>query len=160
MDYYLWNSNALPFHLINLITHGFNCCLSYLFLIKCLSKKTLKKNTANTSFISQNGSSSYNNGLKFNVKISTRISAKNRKICFWASLLFAVHPIHVEPLGGLVGRADLFSAFIFLLSYILVSNETNLRSAIQISICGIFGSLFKENSIVIVVRFYRYEIYD
>jgi hypothetical protein len=45
----------------------------------------------------------------------------------FASLLFAVHPIHTEAVAGIVGRADLLAGFFFLLSLIAYSNSVPSR---------------------------------
>lgn len=115
-DYAIWGNNPLPFHLLNIVIHGLNCCLVYFFLKKCINSndKTWKD------------------------------------LAFWASILFSVHPVHVEPLGGLVGRADLLAAFIFLAGFILAPEDVPWCPLV-ISFFAIFGSLFKENAIILSV---------
>jgi hypothetical protein len=112
----------------------------YLFLRKCVS--TFVNDSRQKTPPKSNGPSP-----------ATVLETKHKKDneCFWASVLFCVHPIHAEPLGGLVGRADLLSALVFLLAYILISDVPSLKTTIQLTLVGIVGSLFKENTIVIIV---------
>ncbi len=42
---------------------------------------------------------------------------------FLAGLLFAVHPLHVEAVANVVGMAELFSAFFFLLACLLILGD-------------------------------------
>lgn len=72
---------------------------------------------------------------------------------FWGALLFSVHPVHVEPLGAIVGRADLMAAFVFLVgAFCLVNNEiTSYRNATLLSLASVFGALFKETAIALSV---------
>ena len=64
-------------------------------------------------------------------------------------LLFAVHPIHVEAVTGLVGRADVLSGC-FCLTSVLIYQRTCIRKSIQWNWMGIvvlsaaFGMLSKE----------------
>ncbi|VDM19079.1 unnamed protein product [Hydatigera taeniaeformis] len=77
-----------------------------------------------------------------------------------AALLFALHPIHVEAVTGVVGRAELLSAvFIFtsLLTYLnLVGSEEvtvffEVRHLLTVSFLVILGTLCKEQCITVVV---------
>jgi hypothetical protein len=59
----------------------------------------------------------------------------------------------VEPLGGLVGRADLLSSLVFLVGFKLSPENTSsslVRAFYTVGV-GVLGSLFKENAIVVVV---------
>ncbi|VDO09654.1 unnamed protein product [Rodentolepis nana] len=76
-----------------------------------------------------------------------------------AALLFAVHPIHVEAVTGIVGRAELLSA-IFVFASILIyldiikSESSKLISGftrlLAIAILVIIGTLCKEQCITVV----------
>lgn len=46
----------------------------------------------------------------------------DKRTQFYALLLFAVHPIHVEAVCGIVSRSDLLGCLIFLLSGIFYFN--------------------------------------
>lgn len=75
-------------------------------------------------------------------------------ICFYASLLFAVHPIHTEVVSGIVGRAELLSGIIFLICiWIYVNSKLPFGTiAIILSVLSLAGLLCKENAIMILVR--------
>lgn len=40
----------------------------------------------------------------------------HKLVCLWAGSLFASHPVHVEAVGGVVGRAELLAGFTFCLA--------------------------------------------
>lgn len=84
----MWGLNPFGYHLENLLIHGLNCGLVYFFLIKCLQVGMSPMKRSSTFEVLEN-------------------------IAFRASLLFAVHPIHVEPVGGVVGRADVSATGLF-----------------------------------------------
>ncbi|XP_054263996.1 protein O-mannosyl-transferase TMTC2-like isoform X1 [Macrosteles quadrilineatus] len=46
-----------------------------------------------------------------------------------AAALFAVHPIHVEAVAGIVGRADILSAIFFLMSFLFYVNYVKVRDS-------------------------------
>lgn len=46
----------------------------------------------------------------------------DKKSHFFATLMFCVHPIHVEAVCGVVSRSDLMACFVFLLSGIFYFN--------------------------------------
>lgn len=41
---------------------------------------------------------------------------------YYTILMFAVHPVHVEAVAGIVGRSDLLACLVFLLSGIVYFN--------------------------------------
>jgi len=122
MDYYIWGHNPFPFHLLDLIVHGINCVLVFIFLNKCVKPK------------------------------SDLVYPKAESLVFWGSLLFSVHPVHVEPLGAIVGRADLIGSMIFLGAFCFVKDHHSYKGVILLSIFSIIGSLFKETAITLSVR--------
>lgn len=71
-------------------------------------------------------------------------------------LLFGTHPIHVENVSGIVGRADVLAAIAFFISFILYDKAmNNLKFSygyllISITFAGI-SMLFKENGITVLV---------
>lgn len=75
----------------------------------------------------------------------------------YASLLFAVHPIHTESVAGLVGRADLLSSIFFFLALLIYENSRVSKGAtsviwyllsVFVTVCAV---LCKETAISIVV---------
>ncbi|KAA0197649.1 Transmembrane and TPR repeat-containing protein 3 [Fasciolopsis buskii] len=82
---------------------------------------------------------------------------------FVSSLLFALHPVHTEAVTGVVGRAELLSAFFGLLSLLVFFT---VRSSPPITYsCGIFiisllvvvGTLCKEQCITFVAVLIAYD---
>lgn len=71
-----------------------------------------------------------------------------------ATLMFGVHPIHVEAVCGIVGRADLLSALTFLLSFLIYDKSIKTDSYIYLFLSLIIASasmFFKENGITVLV---------
>ena len=146
--------------LIDLLIHGVNCSLVYLFLRKCVSSSSppapaAQEATGTVQSLNANGSAGIPRKSSQQGRQESNPRISKDEVCFWASVLFAVHPIHVEPVGTLVGRADLLSALTFLLTYVLISEEPSLSTTIQLVTVGIVGSLFKENTIVILVSSHK-----
>lgn len=73
-------------------------------------------------------------------------------------MLFSVHPVHVEAVSGIVGRADILACNTFLLAFIFYnksmktckSNSTYLYLGMAILLAGI-SMLFKENGLTVLV---------
>jgi len=63
-----------------------------------------------------------------------------------AALLFTVHPIHVEAVVGIVGRAELLSAIFYLLTIMFYTNFGFKNKALSI-IFILFGAFSKEQAI-------------
>lgn len=79
----------------------------------------------------------------------------NTALC--ASLLFAVHPVHTEPVAGIVGRADLLSSIFFFLALLIYENSRVSKGissiiwyilGVLITMCAV---LCKETAISVVV---------
>lgn len=78
---------------------------------------------------------------------------------YLSTLLFAVHPVHVEAVCGVVGRADLLAAITFFLAFLIYKKSLTshkyryiyLLSSVIIS--GI-SMLCKENGITVLVCIY------
>lgn len=90
LDYKLWGLKSRGHHLINIIFHGLNTSLVFLLMVSILS--SLKPPSIKPAQILIAG------GI--------------------TSLLFALHPMHVESVAWVAERKDLLSAFFFLLSLI------------------------------------------
>lgn len=79
-------------------------------------------------------------------------------IPYTAATLFAVHPVHVEVISGIVGRADILACSTFFLAFIIYNiSMKNCKSMITyfylntaILIAGV-SMLFKENGITVLV---------
>jgi len=125
----MWGRNPFPFHLTNIIVHGLNCSLVYLFLYKCLQ---LSDNL---------------------ITVTEKKRLRNfEQLAWWSSVIFSVHPVHVEPLGAVVGRADLFAAFLFLLAFVTVPlGNQGISAPFILTVFAIVASLFKENAVVLPV---------
>lgn len=84
---------------------------------------------------------------------------------FLTTLLFAVHPIHVEAVSGIVGRADVMASNIFLLAFLVYHFSQSKSKSIwkhlilltTIILSGI-SMLFKENGITVLGFCLVYEI--
>lgn len=81
-------------------------------------------------------------------------------VAWHASILFAVHPIHVEAVSGIVGRADILCAVTFFISFILYHNaikEGSYWKLFASIIMAAVSMLFKETGItVLVIIIYDY----
>lgn len=72
-----------------------------------------------------------------------------------AAALFAVHPVHVEAVGNVVGQAELWTSATLLASVAIYLRARrgglSLDRETRIIICGLYfcGMLFKENAIVL-----------
>lgn len=82
-------------------------------------------------------------------------------IAYIAAILFAVHPVHVEAISGIVGRADILACITFFLTFNLYSKSmkngksviTYLYLSTAILLAGI-SMLFKENGVTVLVSIY------
>lgn len=80
--------------------------------------------------------------------LASRLSGRNM-LGLIAGLLFAVHPIHVEPVAMIVGRAELLSGIGVLGAVLLFSKwPMTLARATAIAACFLVGLLSKEQAIV------------
>ncbi|XP_014360540.2 protein O-mannosyl-transferase TMTC4 [Papilio machaon] len=76
-------------------------------------------------------------------------------ISFLAAVLFAVHPIHVEAVAGIVGRADILATMTFLISFLLYDQSmkynkcTYIYLFTSVILAGV-AMLFKENGITVL----------
>ncbi|XP_063837298.1 protein O-mannosyl-transferase TMTC4-like [Ostrinia nubilalis] len=84
-------------------------------------------------------------------------------ISYFATLLFAVHPIHVEAVSGIVGRADLLCAITFFIAFLLYNKAmTNDKFSfvtllLSVSMAAI-SMLFKENGVTVLGFCLFYEV--
>lgn len=75
-----------------------------------------------------------------------------------SALLFAVHPVHVECVAGIVGRADLLAAILFFLSFhgycksrMTFSATTATLHLLESILFAGLSMLCKENGITVLV---------
>jgi tetratricopeptide (TPR) repeat protein len=70
--------------------------------------------------------------------------------CAWlAAAIFAIHPIHAEPVIQLVGRSELLAA-LFILLALVFSRETGGKAEFTAAACFALALLAKENGIVLL----------
>lgn len=89
------------------------------------------------------------------------------KTSFLAALMFAVHPVHAEVVSGIVGRADLLSACLSLLVFIIyhrtakakqLSTLINIISTVFCCILSAMAMLCKEQGLMIMTFCGVYEV--
>lgn len=79
-----------------------------------------------------------------------RIILESDTTAFFAALIFAVHPVHTEPVAWVSGRAELLSAFLgFLSAYIFLAKPRKSLYTFLFSFTFFLSLLSKESSIVI-----------
>ncbi|KAG7199292.1 hypothetical protein KM043_018148 [Ampulex compressa] len=90
---------------------------------------------------------------------------KGENIAFYATALFAVHPVHAEAVSGVVGRAELLSALFTWLSLLLYDRSIHARQPLSgwSNMCGCIMSitvamLCKETGITAVGICFIYDI--
>ncbi|CAG5017768.1 unnamed protein product [Parnassius apollo] len=128
INYILSGRNLIPLHfkITNLLCHMVCCILLFVVYQVILKKAGLHMNNSNTIDVG-----------------------------FLATTLFSVHPIHIEAVCGVVGRADILSAISFILSFIHYDKSidniryTYLFLLTSIILAGI-AMLFKENGITVL----------
>ncbi|XP_018569656.1 transmembrane and TPR repeat-containing protein 4-like [Anoplophora glabripennis] len=85
---------------------------------------------------------------------------------YYASLLFTVHPVHTEPVAGLVGRADVLSSVLFFVVILLYQKFRTAKGesvvmwyTIKVIVIGC-AVLCKETAISVVGLLIVYDIYQ
>nr|XP_023647205.1 transmembrane and TPR repeat-containing protein 2-like isoform X1 [Paramormyrops kingsleyae] len=84
-----------------------------------------------------------------------------------AGLLFASHPVHTEAVAGVVGRADVGAALLFLLSLLCYARHCALRLATTRSwawflaslACAAFSMLWKEQGVTVLAVAALYDVF-
>lgn len=89
LDHAIWGLNPFGFHLTNIVIHSFNTFLVFIVTIRLINYANFEENRFNKETIITG---------------------------FITSLLFGIHPIHVESVAWVSERKDVLSAFFFLLS--------------------------------------------
>lgn len=95
-NFELWGQNPVAFKLVNISIHALNSCLVFFltYLLLYAAKTRFHAETATT----------FGQLSEFELNIAA----------FFAALLFAVHPTHVESVTWIVERKDVLSALFFL----------------------------------------------
>lgn len=99
LDFFFWDLNPKGYHLTNLILHGLNTVLVY-FLLLQLTSQTRRQG-----------------------------AIPNMIIGSVTSLIFGLHPIHVESVVWVAERKDLLCGFFFFLTIITYFSYTNSLSS-------------------------------
>jgi tetratricopeptide (TPR) repeat protein len=73
----------------------------------------------------------------------------NRTVAFFAAALWAIHPIGVETVTNVAGRADLLAAFAVFAGLLLHAISRSYLAAGGIFALTLFGGLSKENALVL-----------
>ena len=107
IDYALWGLNPLGHHLTNIIIHGLNTLLIFLLVLQLMMKG---KEAHRMPLLS---------------KVPSSISRQALIVAGVASLLFGLHPLHVESVAWVSERKDLLCAFFFLLSILSYLSYTS-----------------------------------
>uniref|UniRef100_H2Z0G0 dolichyl-phosphate-mannose--protein mannosyltransferase n=1 Tax=Ciona savignyi TaxID=51511 RepID=H2Z0G0_CIOSA len=131
---------------VNYIISGFNPWSYHLFnamLHSIVSYLVFKMNNRILEMCCEGGERIHKNQPR-NIKTEERkwnsnVIENRVLISFVSGLLFAVHPVHTEAVSGVVGRAELLSAFVFYSCHFIMS-----------FIFTIFGSLSKEQSVTVL----------
>jgi len=116
----LFGMNPMYYHLVNVFLYAINCLLFYKFCCKVITSLFLKPSTNQLA------------------------------IAHIATILFTVHPIHVESVVSVVGRAELLSGIFYLLA-ILSTFKMTFFSKILSFFFVICSVLSKEQGITSIV---------
>ncbi len=98
VDYALWGLNPIGHHLSSIVFHGINTFIFYILILYLLTNIDSSK-----SYFSQT---------------NDKTEIRNIFAATIASLLFGIHPIHVESVAWISERKDVLSAFFVLLCLI------------------------------------------
>ena len=87
----------------------------------------------------------------FIILLSLRYTNKQYPIALFTALLFIVHPVHVQAVTYISGRADLLACLFLLIAFILFINGKTFLSRIVSSLSFIFALLSKEVALIFPV---------
>lgn len=129
LNYYVnrQNLSATQFKATNLLCH-ISCCILVWMTYNCIWNRVKMKNNLGS----------------------------NVNLPFIVAIMFSVHPVHVEAICGIVGRADLLATATFLLSFLIYDKALRINKIFNIYlftsiILAGMSMLFKENGITILV---------
>lgn len=107
----------------------------------------------------ENQTASQDTGTNTNKKSSNQDDRSTKwwmDTAFLSTLLFAVHPVHVEAVSGIVGRADILAAITFFLAFLSYNKSltsqrcSNVFLLLTVVLAGI-SMLCKENGVTVLV---------
>lgn len=102
IDYSVWGLNPFGYHLTNVIIHTINTVIVFILVVRLIEE----------SFSDRVERSNPNQQIK-----GSTIQFSHGLIpAFTASLLFGIHPLHVESVAWVSERKDVLCAFFFLLT--------------------------------------------
>ncbi|KRZ15072.1 Transmembrane and TPR repeat-containing protein 4 [Trichinella zimbabwensis] len=88
------------------------------------------------------------------------------QLSFLSSVIFACHPVHAEAVSSIVGRAELLSAFCFLLAFLAYAKSLkyvhlwhSIKSILLCFILSTFALAAKEQGITILILCMVYDVF-
>lgn len=94
---------------------------------------------------------------------SQRRYYRSDDIPFLSAILFSVHPVHVEAVAGLVGRADLLSSILSVIAIIIYDKALRSKS-IKLTLFSVAlivtGTLFKETAIMALPLCWIFDLFS
>jgi protein O-mannosyl-transferase len=135
IDYYFWRLDPIGYHLTNIFFYILTCVMVFL---------TLRSLSAN---LREDAS-----------------SASHERVALFGSLLFAVHPVHVEAVTWLAARKEVLQGFFFFIGfylYLKAREKTGTNKFIYFSLvltAVLFAILSKPSAIVFPGVVIVYEI--
>ena len=129
LDYLIWGQNPLGFHLTNIILYFINALFIYFMTLEITS-------------------------LLFSVK-QDKTTIPFQTIAFFTTILFVVHPIHIEAVSFITCRNVLLSGLFFFLSCFFylrfLKDETNPKNRYWVAalFCYVLALFSKATSIIL-----------
>ncbi len=128
LDYSLWGLDPAGYHLTNIILHMINALLVFVLCYQI---------------------------LKYNLNITgmDRDEVNEDKVLtlsFLSTMVFILHPVHIESVAWISGRTDLLATlFVILafLSFMIYEREGRVEALVLSCVFFIFGLFSKENAI-------------
>ena len=135
-NYYVFGLNAWGFHLTNILLHA--GVVAFFFLV------------AETLFLSMRISDEFRFGV---VTLSLA-----RVLALLCALLFATHPIHVEPVAWISGISDLlFSLFFMMALYFYIKPRPGNGGGWAYLACFFLAALSKETALTLPILLFAYD---
>nr|CAB3267131.1 transmembrane and TPR repeat-containing protein 3 [Phallusia mammillata] len=155
INYLIFGSAPWSYHLVNVLLHAVVCCLVYklnkLLVKTCFdSKIPLVTKPAEKHHKKQNLNTSANT-------IPNVAEVEQNFIAKTATVLFLVHPIHVEAVTGVVGRAELLSTIFVVLSILCYAKFTVKHVVASFLFCSL-AMASKEQGITVLAVFLVFDI--
>lgn len=122
IDYYLWHTNPVGYHVVNVVLHTINTTLLYFFVILLFRQNDAYKMQYSRNQIPPPRSPASQGDAKGELEITNNLPFRIR-LSFLTCMLFAVHPIVSEVVNmisyreDLIATAFLITSFLFFLLY-------------------------------------------